>query len=254
LTRPSRSFETTTSLPIPRATLEPPREKALVLAARTERWAATRSDVLGTGPVSLGDGSDGIENGRPAAAGPRYGRAWSTSSSTKPTDVQVAHGRSHASSGFCGWAGLCLERATKAFAAGARDVIDRLDRGNPYALRRQLGDRDGARTGVLLWSWSSMPAGRATHGGPGAVGFLRAVSTARLSRPPHRAWLRSTATTYTGRRGRQLAAGGSCGRRTSFPHQWAGEGWVDPLRGLPRQVHADGGRLRGLNCLQTARR
>jgi hypothetical protein len=213
-----------------------PGERERVLAA-AQRALAHEVDVLGTGPVSLGDPIDWHRDWKTGRRWPlRYGRRMEYVELDRPTDVKVPWEISRAQWLLPAGQAYALT-GDEAFAAGARDVIDDWLRGNPYALGVNWAIAMEPALRVFSWSWLLHACGRsdAWSDPRWRSRFLRGLYLQLDFVDRHIERGEINGNHYTAD-----AAALALGGLVLGVERWADEGWAILCDELPRQVHADG--------------
>jgi uncharacterized heparinase superfamily protein len=213
-----------------------PGERTRVVAA-ADRALAHEVDLLGTGPVALGDPIDwhvDWKTGRRWETG--YGRRMEYAELTVPSDVKVPWEISRMQ-----WllpAGQAYRlTGDERFAAGARDVIDDWLAANPYCQGVNWAIAMEAALRIFSWSWLLYACGEsAAWADPGfRTRFLRGLHLHGdfVTRNIERGAVNGNH--YTADAASLAVAGLVLGESV-----WAENGWSILCAELPRQVHPDG--------------
>ena len=213
-----------------------PGERNRVLAA-ADRALAHEIDLLGTGPVQLGNPIDWHRDWKTGRAWPlRYGRRMDFAELDRPSDVKVPWEISRAQ-----WllpAGQAYQlTGDERFADGARRILDDWLRGNPYALGVNWAIAMEAALRIFTWSWLALACGRseAWQDTRFRSRFLRSfyLHADFVDRNIERSDVNGNH--YTADASALVVAGLVLGVRS-----WSDTGWSILCEELPVQVHPDG--------------
>jgi hypothetical protein len=213
----------------------PDERRRVVDAAR--RAAAHEVDLLGTGPVKLGDPIDWHRDWKTGRRWPlRYGPRMEYAELDRPSDVKVPWEISRAQWLLPVGQAYCVT-GDESFAMSTRDVLDDWLRANPYARGVNWAIAMEPALRIFSWCWLFHACGRsdAWRDPDFRSSFLRGLYLHGdfVGRHIERAEINGNH--YTADSAALVVIGLVLG-----PRRFADAGWSVLLEELPRQVHPDG--------------
>jgi hypothetical protein len=213
-----------------------PDERGRVVDA-ARRAAAHEVDVLGTGPVKLGDPIGWHRDWKTGRWWPlRYGPRMEYAELDRPSDVKVPWEISRAQWLLPAGQAYCVT-GDDSFAATARDVLDDWLRANPYARGVNWAIAMEPALRIFSWSWLLHACGRSDSWRESGfrARFLRGLYLHADFVERHTERSEVNGNHYTADAAALVVAGLVLG-----VSRWADAGWSVLLEELPRQVHPDG--------------